>query len=59
MIESQHDWKQTKVWIRRPNPNVISLENALLEWCQKQIKEVGTKCERIENEYPKEEWIST
>ena len=58
MIESQHDWQPTKVWIRRPNPNVISLEKAILEWCQKQIIEVGTKCDQIENEYPKEEWIS-
>ena len=59
MIESQDDWQMTKVWVRTPNPNVLSLENAVLEWCQKQIYEIGAKCNLIENQYPKEEWISS
>ena len=41
-------------WVK----NHTLIEQAVLEWCQKEMKQVLFSVESIKNQYPKEEWIT-
>ena len=46
-------WRQ---WVKNHNLTE-QIDEAVLEWCQKQMKQVLFSLESIENQYPKEEWM--
>ena len=47
-------WRQ---WVKKNHKLTEQIDEAVLEWCQKQMKQVLFSLESIENQYPKEEWM--